>query len=54
MKKEIEILILHYGSKERVARILGITVRHLENCQKGQHIGKPLEKLIKYYSSMVE
>ena len=52
MEKEIKILIGQYGSKKRVAKILGITVRHLENVQRGQHIGKPLEKLIKYYSSM--
>lgn len=50
MEKEINILINHYGSKKAVAELLGITVRHLENCQKGNHIGKPLAKLIRSYS----
>jgi len=50
MKKEINKLIKHYGSKKAVAELLGITIRHLENCQKGKHIGKPLEKLIRFYS----
>jgi len=54
MDKEIKILIEHYGSKDRVAKILGITVRHLENVQRGNHIGKPLAKLIRYYTSMAK
>ena len=54
MKKEIKILIDQYGSKKAVAHLLGITVRHVENCQKGNHIGKPLEKLIRSYSVQFE
>ena len=50
MKREINLLIKHHGSKKAVADLLGITIRHLENCLKGQHIGKPLEKLIRSYS----
>jgi len=52
MEKQISKLIKHYGSKEAVAKVLGITVRHLENCQKGKHIGEPLKKLIKAYLAM--
>ena len=50
MKKEINILMGFFGNKKAVANALGITVRHLENCQKGKHIGKPLEKLIRAYA----
>lgn len=50
----IDKLIKHHGSTEVVAKLLGITIRHLENCQKGNHIGKPLEKLIRSYSVQFE
>jgi DNA-binding transcriptional regulator YdaS (Cro superfamily) len=51
MKKELNRLIKHHGSKKAVADLLGITVRHLEqNCLKEKHIGKSLEKLIRSYS----
>jgi len=51
-KRDIQILIDHYGGKKEVAQLLGITVRHVENCQKGKHMGKPLTKLIKSYVVM--
>ena len=53
MEKQIEKLIAHYGSKAEAAKVLKITVRHLENCQKGKHVGKPLAELIRFYSNMV-
>ena len=54
MENEIAKLIKLHGSKEQVAKILGITVRHLENCIRGIHIGKPLEKLIRYYTNLAD
>ena len=48
--RKIKVLIQQKGSKENVAKMLGITTRHLENCLKGKHIGKPLRKLIRFYS----
>ena len=52
MKTDIQILVDHYGGKKEVAAMLDITVRHVENCLKGKHIGKPLAKLIKSYVVM--
>ena len=50
MEKELKLLMENYGSKKAVADLLGITVRHLENCLRGKFIGKPLQKLIKSYA----
>ena len=54
MEKEIRILIKQYGSKEKVAEVLDITPRHLENVIKGVHIGRHLARLIKSYVGLVE
>jgi hypothetical protein len=51
-KSDIQILIDHYGGKPEVAKLLGITVRHVENCLKGKHMGTSLGKLIKNYVVM--
>lgn len=48
--RNINTMIHEQGSEKAAAKLLGITVRHLENCLKGKHIGKPLEKLIRAYS----
>lgn len=52
-KSDVQMLIDHYGDKQKVADILEITVRHVENCLKGKHIGKPLAKLMKSYVAML-
>jgi len=47
MKKDIEILKSKYGDNKKVARLLGITPRHLRGIKSGKNkAGKPLKKLI--------
>ena len=50
MEKDIKILIKKHGSRKAVAKLLGITERHLANCIKGYHVSVPLRKLIKLYA----
>lgn len=53
MKKEIEILLIKYGSLDDVAKILGITRRHLNNVLVGKKTGDSLIKLIKLKARLV-
>jgi len=39
MKTEFEILLKHYGTKEALANALGVSVRHVYNIEKGNHVG---------------
>tara|TARA_R100001530_G_scaffold134411_1_gene109222 strand:+ start:105 stop:368 length:264 start_codon:yes stop_codon:yes gene_type:complete len=54
MEKEIRILIKQYGTKEKVAKMLDITPRHLENVIKGVHVGKFLRRLINSYVGLAK
>ena len=46
MKTQIEILKNYFGSLEKVALELGISMRQLRNVKRDIHVGKPLKNLI--------
>ena len=54
MKIQIDKLIKKYGDLEAVRKKLDISPRQMQYVLKGKHIGKHLEKVIKYHVKLME
>ena len=47
MKHEIDILKKHLGTDKAVGRVLGISLRHVQNIKSGYKVSKHLRNLIR-------